>query len=257
MDNIIYAEHGKIAYITLNKPNKHNALNIESIKELRSCINQANNSNHIRAIILKANGKSFCAGADLNWLHESDGNTHGQNVQEAKELSDMLASIAESSKVTIAYAHGKVLGGGLGIISACDIVVADPHTICCAPEARIGMAPAIIAPYVASKIGNDKAKFLFLTTINIAAAEAKKIGIVNEVIQHNKFDKHELDLLEHINKTAPNAIKIIKDMMRSLSSTCDSKIAKRQYELMATVRASDEAKHGIGSFLKKQTIKWD
>ena len=256
MDSIIYKEQGQIAYIILNRATKHNALNIAMIRELSVNINTANNSEHVRAIIIKANGKNFCSGADLNWLQECSSYSYEQNIQDAKELSDMLESIARSNKVTIAYAHGKVLGCGLGIISACDIIVADPHTIFSAPEAKIGMVPAIIAPYVANKIGTDKAKFMFLTTINIIAAEAKNIGIINEIIKHSTFEEHERVLLEHIKKTAPNATKIIKSMMRSLSSSDASQGEKQYYELMATVRVSEEAKHGLDSFFKKETPKW-
>ena len=252
METIQIKIHDAIAYICLNRSEKHNALNPEMIQAFMDALHQAHEDTSVRAIIIEAAGKHFCAGADLQWLQASMQYSESDNTADAKQLASLLSMLAESPKLTIAYVEGKVLGGGLGIISCCDLVIADQHAQFAAPETTIGMVPAIIAPAVCAKIGTEKARILFLTAIYIHAKTAENWGLVSEIIPAKNFTKHRAVLRKQIMQTAPIAVATTKQILRDIAKDSYSD----SHSLMAKTRIGKEAQEGFSCFFAKTVPSW-
>ena len=252
MDRIQLTVNHSVAYIRINRPEKHNALNPEIIQGFIHALQQAHESTEVRLICIQASGKHFCAGADLQWLQESMSFNKADNIADAKQLATLLNLLYESPKITVAYVQGKVLGGGLGIISSCDMVIADPRAQFSAPETTIGMVPAIIAPAVCAKIGIEKARLLFLSGIHVPAKTAANWGLVTEIIESSDFSTHLEVLRTQIIKTAPGAVATTKQILRDIAKDNYSD----SHSLMAKTRANKEAQEGFQCFFAKTVPSW-
>jgi len=252
MDMVQLTVNHTVAYIRINRPEKHNALNPEIIQSLIHALQQAHELATVRLICIQANGKHFCAGADLQWLQDSMSFSETDNIADAKQLATLLNLLYNSPKITVAYVQGKVLGGGLGIISSCDMVIAEPHAQFAAPETTIGMVPAIIAPAVCAKIGIEKARLLFLSGIHISTKTAVDWGLVTETIESSDFATHLEVLRAQIIKTAPGAVATTKQILRDIAKDSYSD----SHSLMAKTRANKEAQEGFQCFFAKTVPSW-
>lgn len=251
-------EDNGVATVTLNRADVHNAFNDDLIWELDKAFKTLGENPDVRAILLTGNGKSFSAGADLNWMKAASTYTEEQNKKDAMRLSGMLASINNCPKPTIAIVNGATFGGGVGLVSCCDMAIAVENAKFSLSEVRLGLTPATISPYVVAAIGARNARRYFLTAERFSAAKAKEIGLVHEIAPSLQ-DAFSLahDMIKNILGGAPVAQAEAKDLIafvngkeitESLRMDTASRIANR--------RASTEGKEGLSAFLEKRTPNW-
>jgi methylglutaconyl-CoA hydratase len=247
-----------IAYITLNRPEVHNAFNSEMINELLCTFQHLDVTEEIVAVVLTGNGKSFSAGADLNWMKEASTYTEEQNRKDAEQLALMLNSLYSLSKVTISSVNGAAMGGGMGLVCCCDIVIAQENAKFALSEVKLGLIPATISPYVMRAIGYRNARRYFQTGERISAQRAYHIGLVHELAESNEQAQDMLnDVLNQIRMNGPAAMSLSKKLCELVSyKEIDGPLMELTSDLIAKVRSSKEAKEGINAFLEKRKAYW-
>ncbi|RME92847.1 MAG: hypothetical protein D6767_02290 [Candidatus Hydrogenedentota bacterium] len=235
----------KITIISLNRPEKRNALNPEMIRELTSLFQSINSG----VILLRGEGKAFCAGADLAYMKNMKNFSYEENVQDSLELAKLFRSMVECSVPILCTAHGAVYGGGIGLVAASDIAIVTEDTQFCFSEVRLGLAPAVISPYVISRIGQAKAKKLFLTAEVFSAQEALEFNLADNVSETvEEMEKESIALAELMLKNGQEAMKAVKKMP-GLFPVSDER-EKELAELIASLRISKEAQLRMSNFLK-------
>lgn len=273
---------GPIAWLTLNRPEKRNAFNDIMIQELISLFSQIDRMNHIRCLLIKANGQHFCAGADLHWMQSMAQYDHSKNLEDAKQLAFLMEMLYRLSKPVITLVQGSAFGGALGLIACSDIVLAAEEATFCLSEVRLGLAPAVISPYVSHKIGTAHAKRYCLTAELFNSHQAKAMGLINEVVLHKKAvlnekavqdekvvqcekaaqqDEliHQGQIIAHnIAKLAPQATTETKALLNFISSRVPYEKAVTDYttDLIARLRVSFEGQEGMAAFFEKRTPSW-
>jgi methylglutaconyl-CoA hydratase len=246
-----------IGLLTLNRPELHNAFNETMIAEITQAVAALDGDPAVRAVILGAHGKRFCAGADLNWMKKMSGYGFEQNFADAQALAQMLHAINTMKKPTIARVHGAAFAGGMGLIAACDIAIAAQDAEFCLSEAKLGLTPATISPYVIAAMGERHARRYFLTAERFSAAEAFRIGFVHDIVLPEDLDAKINELLGHIAATGPAAVAACKDLIRAVArSKIDRDLIADTATRIATIRATDEGREGIRSFLEKRKPTW-
>jgi methylglutaconyl-CoA hydratase len=248
---------GGIAQVWLNRPEVRNAFNEAMITELTQVFANLGVREDVRAVVLAAHGKAFCAGADLNWMKEMAGYSLAENQQDAMGLATMLRTLHECPKPTIARVHGDAFAGGIGLLSACDMAVAAQTANFCLSESRLGLVPATIAPYVIRAMGPRHAHRYFLTAERFTAAEAFRIGLVQQQCLDADLNDMVNLWLEHLLNASPNAIAEGKALLRSVShAAIDDALVADTAERIARVRASAEGREGVQAFLNKRPPAW-
>lgn len=248
--------NNKIAKIYLNRPEVHNALNNFLINDLYDIFEKLNLEDDIRAIVLTGNGKSFCAGADLNWMKSVINYDYEQNYQESLKLAKLMYLIFTHSKPVIAGINGSAIGGGVGLMSVCDILIASENAKFGLSEVRLGLVPAAISPFVMSRIGEANARELFITGERIDAGKAKEIGLVNIVVPHSELYSAIDNKLSLILNNGPNAVKTVKEMIFKVTQVKFPEIQEYTAKLIADLRLSDEGQEGMNAFLEKRKPYW-
>lgn len=257
-NSILTEIKGSTATIWLNRPEKHNALNIEMISGLLIAIQFLNNSENIRIIILRARGKSFCAGADLNWMQQSSLLSPEDNYSECEALAKCFYELYNSPKISICVVHGASIGGANGLVAASDISVAGHEAVFAFSEARVGLLPATIAPYIIQKTGRSKALELLITGRKFSAGEAVKWGLVSEAVSHESIEKHLDGLLSDVYKGSPLVQSFIKTRLLQIGElTSGQSVIKETASLLAQTRIGPDAKEGINAFMQKRKPSWD
>jgi len=252
----IHVEHG-VAVLWLNRPEVRNAFNDTMIAELVSAFRALEAEPDVRAVILGGKGQAFCAGADLNWMKRMAEYTFQQNYDDALSLANMLHTLYTLKKPTIARVHGAAFAGGMGLVAACDIAVAAVDVEFCLAEAKLGLVPATIAPYVIGAMGERMAYRYMLTAERFDAAEAYRIGFVQELVQAQELDGAINAILGHIVTGAPLAHAGVKDLIRAVArQPIADELVRDTATRIATARASDEGKEGVRSFLEKRKPAW-
>ena len=246
-----------IGLVWLNRPDLRNAFNDTVIAELTASFRELEADGAIRAIVLAGHGKAFCAGADLNWMKKMAGYTFEQNYEDALGLANMLHAIHSVKKPTIARVHGPAFAGGVGLVAACDIAVAAHSAEFCLSETKLGLVPATISPYVIAAMGERAAHRYMLTAEPFTAAEAYRVGLVQEIARDEELDETINQILGHLVLGAPAAHAATKDLIRAvgrrpLSPDLITDTATR----IAAARASEEGKEGIRAFLEKRKPSW-
>ncbi|HZT42496.1 MAG TPA: enoyl-CoA hydratase/isomerase family protein [Chthonomonadaceae bacterium] len=241
-----------VVTITLNRPDLHNALDEILIEELTGVFTQSGSDPGVRAIVLKGAGPSFCAGGDLNWMTRVAQYSHAENLADARELQQLFNAIAECPKVTIAQVHGAAMGGGVGLVAVCDIAIAAADTKFAFSEVRIGLAPAVIAPYVIEKIGYGAARALFVTGERFGADEALRIGLVQQVVPADELEAAVQRKAESVLQTGPEAVAAAKRLLRDIEGKTPPEAAEATVACIAALRASPEGQEGIRAFLEKR-----
>lgn len=254
---IIQEEHGAVGHIILNRPELHNALHIEMIRELTASVRQLDSLSHIRLIQISANGTNFSAGADLNWMKKGLSQSKEELTGESRELAMLFNTIYNCSKTTLTVVKGKVIGGANGIIAASDIVVATSEATFAFTEVKLGLVPATIAPYVVQKTGGTTAKEWMLTGRTISSAEANIRGLTNHIFAPEQSESEVAKLTEILLLNGPLAMTGIKEMFRNrgLFSNPDTQI-EGTAELIARFRTSYEGQEGISAFFEKRQPQW-
>jgi methylglutaconyl-CoA hydratase len=246
-----------IARVTLNRPELRNAFDDALISSLTRAFLEIGKDPAVRVMVLAGNGPAFCAGADLNWMKRMAGYSYEQNLADAKGLAGMLATLDRMPKPTIARVHGPVFAGGTGLVAACDIAVGTPEAKMCLSEAKLGLSPATISPYVIRAMGEREARRYFLTAEVFDAQEALRIGMLSMLVPATGLDATIQELLKHLMAGGPEAHARIKALIRSVAGRRpdDALVAETAKEI-AEIRGSAEGREGIASFLEKRKAAW-
>jgi methylglutaconyl-CoA hydratase len=258
--NTIKVQLGEsMAWVNLDRPEVRNALNAELIRELTEVFDWLNSRDDIRVIILKGNGKAFCAGADLAYMKEMASFSYNQNIADAEKLSKLFQTIYFCNKAVIVCVHGACIGGANGIIAAADIVIAERETKFAFTEVRLGLTPATISPFVVSKIGNTVAKELMLTGRRFTAAEAKDFRLVNAVVDEAEMIDTERQYIEHFLHASPDAVAECKNLLRMVNGTDDpfNPIFMQTSVAIANQRVSKAGQEGMKAFFEKRKPSWE
>lgn len=246
-----------VVRITLDRPDKRNAFDAAVISELTKAVAQASDDPTCRVIVLAGNGKHFSAGADLNWMQRTATLTAEENRTDARALAGMLKAIDLSPKPIIARVQGAAYGGAVGLVSACDIAVASNDARFCLSEARLGIAPAAIGPYVIRAIGARQAHRYFLTSEEISADKALVLGLAHEVVSTDKLDETVNALVERLLHNSPQALTACKQLIaRSGHNQPDEELVQYTADLIAMLRTSTEGQDGLQAFLEKRQPGW-
>lgn len=248
--------HGFAAYVTLARPEVHNAFNARLIAELQAAFQQLDGEDDVRAVVLQGDGPNFSAGADLNWMGASLNYSRDENVEDALRMADMFRVIDNCRHPVIGRIHGAALGGGAGLTAVCDIAIAAEGTRFGFTEARLGIAPAVISPFVLRKIGESHARALFLTAERFDAARAQAIGLVHQVISLDQLDDAVRKTLQHIGQSGPAGVRAAKVMARTVLKLSDEEARETTAATIAGLRVGSEGQEGIRAFLEKRRAGW-
>ena len=250
-----------IAQVILNRPDVHNAFNDEMIDEVVSTFNELAKNKEVRAIILKAKGKSFCAGADLNWMKSMLEFSKEENIEDSKKLANLFLTINECPKPVIGRIHGAAFGGGVGLASVCDMLVALDSAVFCLSEVKLGLIPAVISPFVIEKMGAGNARRFFTTAEKFSAAKALETGLVSETASsEEEMDQIINKWIEQLKANGPEALSESKKLIREVKDRLNSKGVNNaidySLEAIAERRTSKEGQEGMRAFLEKRKANW-
>ena len=257
--NTIKVQLGEsMAWVNLDRPEVRNALNAEMIIELTEAFDWLNSRDDIRVIILKGNGKCFCAGADLDYMKAMAQYSYPQNLDDAQKLSKLFQTIYFCNKAVVVDVHGACIGGANGIVAAADVVIAEKETKFAFSEVRLGITPATISPFVVAKIGNTAAKELMLTGRRFTAAEAKDFRLVNAVVEEAEMIDTERQYIGHFLQASPDAIAECKNLLRMVSGTDDryNPVFMQTSVAIANQRISKAGQEGMKAFFEKRKPEW-
>ena len=247
--------HG-VARITLARPEVRNAFDAATIAAVRVAFETVGADAGVRAVVLAGDGKAFCGGADINWMRASQDLTYAQNVADASAMSAMFRAIDLCPKPTIARVQGAALGGGCGLAAACDVVVAADDALFGFTEAKLGVIPAVIAPFVLAKIGLSNARALFLTGERFNAARALSIGLAHKVVPDLELDAAVARVLDEVRTSGPEAIAAAKRLLRDVCAASYDDTLDVTAHAIADRRASAEGQEGLRAFLERRTPDW-
>ncbi len=252
------ATRAGVAIVTLNRPEVHNAFNAELISELMDVFTLISEQPSIRMMILRGEGPSFSAGADLSWMKLAALNTRDDNEADALRLAEMLHRLYEMPQMTLALVHGTAMGGGAGLVAACDVAIAMAGASFRFSEVRLGLTPATISPYVIDAIGPRWARALFVTAESFDAAYAERIGLVQYVAQTaDEMAELEERVAKLVFAAAPGAVADSKKLVRDVAGRpIDREIGHKTAKRIAARRASAEGKEGVAAFLEKRPPSW-
>jgi methylglutaconyl-CoA hydratase len=243
-----------VARLVLNRPDKHNALNAVMIRELTDAAMQLAHDSGVRAVVLSANGKSFCAGGDLGWMREQFDTDRDERIKEATRVATMLQHLDKLPKLLIAIIEGPAYGGGIGLAAVCDIVLAIPETKFALTETRLGLIPATIAPFLIRRVGFANARRFALNANAFDANEAKSIGLVSEIHAPPALAAAVAQQLESALACAPGAIADAKQLFRKIATGAVSQ--SETIEALAKRWESEEARQGIEAFFQHRRPPW-
>jgi len=245
------------AILTLNNPEQHNAFDDRLIPEMTAVLQQLGDDPQVRTVTLAAAGKSFSAGADLNWMRRVADYSVEENVQDAMALAELLKTLNELPKPTIALVQGAAFGGGVGLVAACDIAIAGVKASFCLPEVKLGLIPALISPYVIAAIGQRASRRYFLTAERFSAQEALRLGLVHQVSDDNDLKTAGELICRQLLQNGPQAISAAKRLILDISGRpVDQELMEVTSTRIAAIRATDEGREGLNAFLAKRQPTW-
>lgn len=256
LETIKYQIKAGIARVILNRPDVHNAFNDIMIQELCMVYDDIAERSDIRVVVLTGEGKSFCAGADLNWMRRVKDFTYEDNLKESLGLADMLHKMYICPKPTIARVNGTAIGGGTGLVAVCDIAIAASRAKFSFSEVKLGLIPACISPYVMKKCGEGKCREFFLTGERLIADKACTAGLVNVVVEFEEIDQCVNLITQNLLSSGPEAINMCKELLRNIAEMSFEKARIYTAEVIAKLRISDEGQEGMAAFLEKRKPNW-
>jgi methylglutaconyl-CoA hydratase len=246
-----------VAVVWMAREETRNAFNETMIADLAHAFRDLGADADIRAIVLAGRGPAFCAGADLDWMKRMAGYSMQENRADARALADMLRTIYECPKPTVARVHGDAYAGGMGLVAACDIAFASVGANFCLSETRLGLIPATISPYVLRAMSHNAARRYFLSAERFGAAEAYRIGFVHDIAPPDELDARVNALLGALMQTSTNAVREAKRLVREVNGRAiDDALLADTAERIAAIRASDDGKEGVRAFLEKRKPRW-
>ena len=248
---------GPVARINLNRPERHNALILELIEELSLALNEVAIHDDINFVVLSGNGRSFCAGADLNWFYSSEQLSLEQNIDRYKHLADLLLKLFQLPQITIASVHGNVFGGGIGLMAACDFVLAETNTRFMFSEVKLGLLPATILPFVTKRLSVQNLRKWILTGNLFGVNEAHRMGLVDEIYNEGNLQNELSTLMASFDSASPSAIKRAKQLINEVvSGSIDVTDTTATSTILADALLSADGQEGIHAFLEKRKPEW-
>jgi len=246
----------QVAYVTFCRPEVHNAFNSAMIFELIDLFGRLKGDDDLRVVVLSGEGKSYCAGADLNWMREVKNFTYEENLRESLGLADMLYAIYSFPKPTIGRINGAAIGGGTGLVAVTDIAIAAESAVFSFSEVKIGVVPACISPYVIKRVGEGKAREFFLSGERLSSQRALDAGLVNHVVADDQLDDAVPKMIRQLLSSGPAALGVCKELLRTVPGQDVDEYKKYTAEVIAKLRLSDEAQEGMEAFLGKRKPNW-
>jgi len=246
-----------VAEVWLNRPDVRNAFNDSVIAELTEAFQRLGQDNDLRAIVLSAHGKAFCAGADLNWMRAMSGYSWEENRADAQKLADMLWTLDQCPVPIVGRLQGDCYAGGMGLAAVCDVLVASDNVTFCLSEARLGLLPGTISPYVIRAMGVQAAKRYMVTAERFSAIQAHAMGMVHELCTLESLDAKVAELVSTLCGNGPHALRACKKLVQDVAGQpIDEALRIETARRIADIRASDEGKEGLQSFLQKRPAQW-
>ena len=258
MNSIVFSQRQPgVTQVTMSRPTVFNAFDETMIGELDAAFAQLADDTSVRVIVLAGDGKHFSAGADLQWMQRASAATREWNLDDARRFAAMLSRIEHCPKPTVARIQGAALGGGVGLACACDIAIAADNASFSVSEARFGILPAVIGPYIVNAVGRRQAKRLALSTARITASEALAIGLVQQVTALEQLDKAVDCTVDELLDGGPGAQREIKQLFAQLEvGPITPEVRELTAQTISRVRGSDEAREGFAAFLAKRPANW-
>lgn len=246
-----------VGTVWLNRPEIRNAMNEIVISELAHAANACEQDDLVRVVVLAGRGKAFCAGADLSWMKKMAAYSDAENIRDAQALADMLYTLYNLKKPTIARVHGPAYAGGMGLACTCDVIVAEPDAEFCLSEVKIGLIPSTISPYVVRALGSHQSRRYMLSGERMSAVEGYRQGFVHALSEHGAIDDAVQKIATAFLSAGPVAVSTTKELLdwvaeQPITASVISETALR----IAKVRASPEGKEGVGAFLEKRMPNW-
>jgi methylglutaconyl-CoA hydratase len=247
---------GNIARVSFSRPEVHNAFNSTMIFELLDAFTGLKDERDLRIVVLTGEGKSYCAGADLNWMRKVKDFTYEENLRESLALADMLYAIYSFPKPTIGRINGAAIGGGTGLVAVTDIAIAAESAVFSFSEVKIGVVPACISPYVIKRVGEGKAREFFLTGERLTAQRAGQAGLVNRVVPDDQLNAEVDGMIKQLLSSGPSALGVCKELLQRVPGQSVDEYKKYTAEVIAQLRLADEAQEGMDAFLNKRKPNW-
>ncbi len=249
-------DEGPLATVALSRPEAHNALNAALVGEVTRCFEELAEDESVRVVVLAGEGPSFCAGADVGYMRETAGLSYEENLEDARRLADMFLAVDVLPKPVVATVRGAAIGGGVGLVAAADVAVAEEGARFAFSEVRLGLAPATIAPFVVRKIGYSQARALFLTGERFDARRAREIGLAHEVVPEAELDAAVERTVARLLQGGPAAQAAVKEALRQVEATEPMEALGIMTQLIAELRVGEEGQEGLGAFLEKREPFW-
>jgi methylglutaconyl-CoA hydratase len=245
------------ATLTLNRPDVHNAFDDRLIAQLTQRLRELESNPQVRVVVLAAEGKSFSAGADLNWMKRMARYSEAENLRDAVALADLMHTLSALKKPTVARVQGAAYGGGVGLVACCDIAIGTTAASFSLSEVRLGLIPAVISPHVIAAVGERQARRYFLTAERFDAAEALRIGLLHAVVDEAQLDAALQGIVEQLLKGGPKAQAAAKDLIAAVvNRPVDRALVEDTAERIARIRVTPEGREGIAAFLEKRAASW-
>jgi len=255
-NTLLISENKDVVTVALNRPDVHNAMNESLVKELTGCFTGLNNKKNVRAVILTGNGKSFCGGADINWMKSMIKYSKKENIEYSKKLLGLFETIYSCRKPVIGRINGNAFGGGLGLIAVCDVSISTPGLTFAFSETKLGIIPSVISTYVIRRIGPANARRLFITGERFSSEYAKEIGLIDYIVPANELDARIQRVVEEMKTSAPFSIVEVKNLIKKHQEMGIDEYKKYTVHKIAELRVSEEGLEGTTAFLEKRKPKW-
>ncbi len=247
---------GSVARVRLIRPEVHNAFNAQVIAELTECFDNLAHDRKVRVVVLAGQGKTFCGGADINWMRDSLNLSLEDNVADARRMSGMFRAIDRCPKPVVAQVHGAALGGGTGLVAVCDIAISALDARFGFTETKLGILPAVISPFVIAKIGISHARALFLTGERFSAQRALTMGLVHEIVPESDLETAVQRVADELLSSAPGAIAAAKLTISQVAEATYDATQDLTAEIIARQRTSAEGQEGLRAFLERRKAAW-
>jgi methylglutaconyl-CoA hydratase len=252
----ILVAKGPVSGVTLNRPDVRNAMSDLTLRELTAAFIELGRDPSVRAIVVRGEGKDFCAGADIEWMRRAGTLKAAQGKKDARLLAEMCRAVSECPCPVLVRAHGNVFGGGLGLVAACDITVAAEDAKMCFSETRLGILPAVISCFVLPKIGAAAARRYYLTAEVFGMPAAKGMGLVHEVCPEAELDARLSALTDSIQRNGPKAVREAKAIIRKMDGLSLERRVALSVDTLVRLRSSPEGQEGLSAFLEKRPASW-
>lgn len=253
---LLLTKKDDVATVTLNRPDVHNAMNEEMITEITTCFQHLSTDSSVSVIILTGNGSSFCAGADLTWMKRMVSYTKQENKKDSQQLLTLYETVDNCQKPVIGRINGHAFGGGIGLLSVCDITVTIPDVKFAFSEVKLGIIPAVISTFVAQRMTPACMRRYFITGERFESTTAQHIGLIDIIVPVESFDATIQSSVDQLRSSAPNAVREIKQLLKNLQNLESKKYKEFTVEKIAELRISQEGQEGIQAFLEKRKPRW-